>query len=259
MAVTSDLKGVVNRISEYTRWNHAEKVKFFAWFLHVYEKKERVSGAGIAACYNALHDQQPSSIAPFLANMEKKNPKEAIRDAKGYYLAKHVRDDLDSKYGKRASTVAVDALLAALPGKIPDQAERVFLEEAITCFENKAFRAAIVMTWNLTFFHLCHYVLKHKLADFNAEYPKRYAGIHKKAKAPAIATYDDFSSDLKESEVIEICRSANIITKEQFNALSRQIGRRNSAAHPSTTVITHLQAEEFIHDLVENVVLTVRI
>ncbi len=112
------------------------------------------------------------------------------------------------------------------------------------------------MTWNVTFFHLCHYVLKYKLADFNAEYPRRFQGIHKKAKAPTIATYDDFASDLKESEVTEICRSANIITREQFNVLDRQIVRRNSAAHPSTTVITVLEAEEFIHDLVTNVVLT---
>jgi hypothetical protein len=113
------------------------------------------------------------------------------------------------------------------------------------------------MTWNLTFFHLCHYVLKHKLAEFNAEYPNRFAGIHKKAKAQKIQTYADFSSDLKESEVIEICRSANIITKEQFNTLDRQITRRNSAAHPSTTVITYPQAEEFIHDLIANIVLTI--
>lgn len=260
MPLTSDLKGIVSRIPEYSNWNHAEKIRFFAWVLHTYENKPRVNGIDISRLYEELRDEQPSSIAPFLISMDQKNPKEAIRDGKaGYYLSKKVRDEFDAKYGKRASTVAVDALLAALPGKIPDQAERVFLEEAVACFENKAFRAAIVMTWNLTFFHLCHYVLKHKLADFNVEYPKRYGGIHKKAKAPTIATYDDFSSDLKESEVIEICRSANIITREQFNALDRQIGRRNSAAHPSTTVITHLQAEEFIHDLIENVVLTIKL
>jgi hypothetical protein len=259
MPLTSDLKAIVSRIPEYSKWNHAEKVRFFAWFLHVYEKKERVSGAQIAECYDALHDEQPSSIHPFLVSMEKKNPKEAIRDGGGYYLAKPVRDELDGKYGKRASTLAVDALLAALPGKIPDKAERVFLEEAITCFENKAFRAAIVMTWNLTYFHLCRYVISHKLADFNAEYPKRHPGIHKRAKAPVISKIEDFASDLKESEMIEICRSANVITKDQFNALDRQIGRRNDSAHPSSVVITYLQAEEFMHDLIENVVLTVKI
>jgi len=102
-------------------------------------------------------------------------------------------------------------------------------------------------------------VLTKRLLDFNAEYPKRFPGLHKKAKAQTIVNYEDFASDLKESEVVEICRAANIVTKEQYNALDRQIGRRNSAAHPSSTVITVLQAEEFIHDLVTNVVLTIHL
>jgi hypothetical protein len=252
----TDLEEFLSRIPEFSKWSHAEKIKFFAWFLHTNKNKERVTGTEIGHLYDALHEERPTAISPFLTAMEKKNPKEAIRDSAGFRLVKGVREQFDAKYGERGTTVKVEKLLADLPGKIPNRAESDFLSEAMICFQNRAFRAAIVMTWNLTFFHLCTYVLTHKLAEFNAEYPRRYGGIHKKAKAPTIVNYADFGSDLKESEVVEICRSANIITKEQFNALDRQIARRNSAAHPSTTVITVLQAEEFIHDLVTNVVLT---
>jgi hypothetical protein len=255
----ADLDDLVGRVPEFSKWSHAEKIKFLTWFLHTYRDKERVTGTEIGHCYDSLHEERPSAISPFLTAMEKKNPKEAIRDSAGYRLVKGVRDQFDAKYGQRGTTVKVEKLLADLPGKIPDRAESDFLSEALICFHNGAFRAAIVMTWNLTFFHLCTYVLNRKLADFNTEYPKRFAGLHRKAKAPTIVNYEDFASDLKESEVVEICRSANIITKEQFNALDRQIGRRNSAAHPSTTVITVLQAEEFIHDLVTNVVLTIHL
>jgi len=255
----TDLGELVSRIPEFSKWNHADKIKFFAWLLHTSQNQERVTGTEIGRCYDALNEERPSAISPFLTSMEQKNPKEMIRDSKGYRLVKSVRDQFDSKYGQRGTTVTVEKLLADLPGKIPDRAESDFLTEALTCFQHGAFRAAIVMTWNLTFFHLCTYVLNYKLADFNAGYIKRYPGIQKKAKAPTIVNYEDFSSDLKESEVSEICRSANIITKEQFNALDRQIGRRNSAAHPSTTVITVLQAEEFIHDLITNVVLTIKL
>jgi hypothetical protein len=122
------LQDFVSRVPEFSKWNHAEKIKFFAWFLHVYEKKERVTGSDIGACYDALHDEQPSSISPFLSNMEKKKPKEAIRDGSGYYLVKKVRDEFDTNYGRRASTVTVEKLLADLPGKVPDHAERVFLD-----------------------------------------------------------------------------------------------------------------------------------
>lgn len=252
----ADLGDLVGRITEFSKWNHTEKIKFFAWFLHTFRNNERVTGTDIGRCYDDLHEERPTSIAPFMVSLEKKNPKDMIRDSAGYRLVKTVRDQFDSRYSQRGTTAKVEKLLADLPGKIPDQAESEFLTEALTCFQNSAFRAAIVMTWNLTFFHLCAYVLTHKKAEFNAEYPKRFPGLHKKAKAPVIVNYADFGSDLKESEVVEICRSANIITKEQFNALDRQIGRRNSAAHPSTTVITVLQAEEFIHDLITNVVLT---
>jgi hypothetical protein len=255
----ADLADLVGRIPEFSRWNHSEKIKFFAWFLHTFKGHERISGTEIGHCFDDLHEQRPSSISPFLISLDKKVPKDMIRDSGGFRLVKHLRDEFDSKYGQRNTTIHVEELLARLPGKIPDLTESDFFNEALTCFHNGAFRAAIVMTWNLTFFHLCAYVLKKKLVEFNAEYPARYPGIYKKAKAPTIGGYDDFASDLKESEVIAICRSANIITREQFNALDRQISRRNSAAHPSSTVITVLQAEEFIHDLVTNVVLTIQL
>jgi hypothetical protein len=252
-----ELGAYTDGISGFSSWGHAEKIRFFAWFQHAINNKPTFTTSDITACYDVFAFGRPN-ISQFLKDMAERKPAVLLRRGTGFILEGRRRAEFDSKYlPARDGTVKVDKLLANLPGKVPDAAERDFLSEALVCFRNKAFRAAIVMTWNLTFFHLCHYILKHKLADFNTEYPTRFPGIHKKAKAPVISSYNDFSSDLRESEVIEICRSANIITKEQFNALDRQIGRRNSAAHPSTTVITYIQAEEFIHDLIENVVLTI--
>src|SRR6185312_2291470 len=180
----ANLRDLIDRISEFSKWNHAEKIKFFAWYLHTYLKRERVTGTEIGHCYDEVNEERPTSVSPFMVALEKKNPKEMIRDSGGYRLVKSVRDQFDSTYGQRGTTVVVERLLAELPGKIPDRAESDFLKEALICFHNAAFRASIVMTWNLTFFHLCAYVLTKKLADFNAEYPRRFAGLHKKAKAP---------------------------------------------------------------------------
>jgi hypothetical protein len=107
MPLKTDLKGVISRIPEYAGWRHADKIKFFAWYLHVYEKKDRVNGVDIANCFDALPDERPSSITPFLASMEKKNPKEAIRDRGGYYLSKQVRDALDARYGEHDITLNI--------------------------------------------------------------------------------------------------------------------------------------------------------
>jgi hypothetical protein len=258
MSLDPELKSITDGISGFAGWGHAEKIRFFAWFLLAIKNKPIFATADISACYDGFGYERPN-ISQFLKDMAERKPAVLLRRGQGFVMEGKTRAEYDKYLPARDATVKVDKLLSDLPGKIPDAAERDFLSEALICFRNKAFRAAIVMSWNLTYFHLCHYVITHKLAQFNAEYPKRHPGIHKKAKAPVIGKIEDFASDLKESEMIEICRSANIITREQFNALDRQIGRRNSSAHPSPTVITYLQAEEFIHDLVENVVLTIKI
>ena len=71
----------------------------------------------------------------------------------------------------------------------------------------------------------------------------------------AIAKIEDFAEELRESEVIEICNSAGIITKDVHKILAEKLGKRNSAAHPSSVSIGQLQAEAFIDELVKNVVL----
>ena len=150
------------------------------------------------------------------------------------------------------ATVYVDKLLTELPTKIQTTAERGYLEEALICFRNKAFRAAVVMCWNLAFDHLCEFVLKEpaRLADFNTQLPKSFT----KADLKAVRTRDHFT-ELKEFQVLQVCDLANIISKSLHNILTEKLTRRNTAAHPSGTVTFQATAEEFIGDLVENVVL----
>jgi hypothetical protein len=69
---------------------------------------------------------------------------------------------------------------------------------------------------------------------------------------------DDFNEELKESQVIEICNSADIITKDVHRILKEKLGTRNSAAHPSSIEIGQLQAEAFIDDFIKNVVLKLK-
>ncbi len=110
------------------------------------------------------------------------------------------------------------------------------------------------MCWNLAFDHLCHYVLKHELTNFNTAWPKRFPKKHADARISAVAKREDFS-ELQESDVIDICRSGNIITADVFKILSTKLGTRNSAAHPSNVTFDQVQVEAFILDLVNNVVL----
>lgn len=232
--------------------SHAEKIKIFGWYLHVYQCKAHFQQADVKRVYEALDMAPPSALGPYFAPLVEK--RELLKSTAGYRLEQKVRETLAAQYGTRDVTIQIAKLLSDLPGKIPDLAERTYLDEALICFKHAAFRATVVMTWNLAYHHLCDYVLKSKLAEFNARWPVIYPAHHKKS-IKAIAKIDDFAEELKESEMIEVCNSAGIITKDVHRILKEKLGRRNSAAHPSGVKIGQLQAEEFVDDLVKNVVL----
>lgn len=241
-------------IPDLAQLGHSDRIKLFAWFLHGESKQERFQGAHIARCYDALHLPKPTSFGPYLVPLEKK--KEVLRDTKGLYLSRSVRDVLSGKYGERAITVQIAKMLETLPNELPDLAEKTFLVETLRCLKVGAYRASIVMAWNLAYHHLCDYILKSpdRLSDFNTQWPSVYPGHHKK-ESKIIVSMDDFGQELKESHVIEICVSAALITKDQRKILTEKLGTRNTAAHPSSVKIEQLQAEEFIDSLIKNVVL----
>lgn len=251
-----ELEDLERAIPGLSGWTHAYRIKLFAWYLHTHRGMAHFSPADIKKCYEQLHIASPSSVGPFLSGMIER--KEALKSSSGYRLEKRVRDAFDAKHGKREITIQITKLLSELPTNVPNVEERAFLGEALTCFKHGAFRAAIVMTWNLAFDHLCNYVLKHHLASFNAQWPIRFPKGPAKSRISAIAKREDFS-ELKESEVINICRSANIITADVYKVLDQKLGTRNSAAHPSSLIFTQLEAEEYISNLVNNVVLHLKL
>ncbi|MFP5261013.1 MAG: hypothetical protein ACLGJB_03805 [Blastocatellia bacterium] len=248
------LEDLVNSISGFTGWKDSDRIRFFAWFLHSKRNKERFSPADIRACYEELSLNKPSDVNPYLSQMTARKPPEMVKDKRGYALEKRLRDKLESKYGQRAATVVVDKMLLDLPNQVPNLVERTFLDETIRCYRAEAFRATIVMAWNLAYHHLCDFILKNHLAAFNAQWPLTLPGHHKDSKIKAIATHDDFAV-LKESQMIQVCRSANIITNDLRKVLDEKLGRRNSAAHPSSVSFSPHTAEECVIDLITNVVL----
>lgn len=248
-----ELADFVAQIPGFSSFNHANKIRLFAWFVHSMRSQERFKPADIRGCYDYLSLDQPTDVNPFLAQMLSRRPREVLRDSRGYALERRVKDSLDAKYGQRPVTVQVDKLLSELPAKIPSLAERSFLDEALICFRHKAFRAAIVMTWNLTYDHLCEFVLVKYLVEFNSQLPRSYP----KAEISSIAKKEDFS-ELKESQVLQICRSANITSKDIHKVLKEKLDKRNTYAHPATLTLAPQTTEEYIIDLISNVVLMLK-
>ncbi|HEX6000261.1 MAG TPA: hypothetical protein VFZ16_12855 [Hyphomicrobiaceae bacterium] len=247
------LTELIAQVSGYETLAPREKIRLFAWHLHAHRSVEVIDNSSIRECFRELHEAPPD-VTVYLPRMADGKPADLVRVRGGYKLAGSVKRALDAKYGTHQSVIAVIQLLAELPAKVPDLAERAFLSEAINCYRAQAFRAAIVMAWNLAFDHLLGWVAASasRLAKFNAaiaqRYPKSKVEIHKRA---------DFE-ELKEAEVVEVCLTAGLLTKNAVEILREKLKRRNIAAHPSQVVIVQHQADDVITDLVNNVVLALR-
>jgi hypothetical protein len=245
------IQSAISNISDFGTWNHAKKIAFFAWFLHEETKIDFFSQRDIKKCYDDLHLAPPSNIGSFLESLV--SQKKALKSTNGYKLTMQTRVDTAQLAG-RPSTKEIGALLRSLPASIPSLTKRAFLNECLLCFQVKAYRASIIMAWCLAYDHLCDYILKKSLSAFNARWIISHPNQHKKG-TKSINHRDDLARELKESEVIEIAKDANIVTGDQYKILKAKLDRRNSAAHPSSVDIEELQAEEFIDDLIKNIVM----
>jgi hypothetical protein len=247
-----DLKEFVGKVSGFADWSHPDKIKLFGWYLHVHASREYFTAAQIRECYDRLSLEAPK-LNRDLERMADKKPPVLLKDGQGYRLHGKVRQTLDAKYGETQTTVVVTKLLAELPANVPGIEERAFLEEVIRCYRARAFRATVVMAWNLAFDHVLHWLLADptRLATFNARIPVRYPN---KKPVPVISKFEDFE-ELKEREVIDVCSSAGLVSSGVYKILQEKLDRRNTAGHPSKVEVLQSKAEDTIEDLVTNVVL----
>jgi hypothetical protein len=251
------LKEFTALVPNFGALSQPEKVLHFGWYIHVHQDRQRFDQATIRACYEELYMDVPNLSLLFMRLIARR-PKVMLQDGTGYYLESGMRQRLDEKYGLHETTIALSRLLKELPGKISDEAEKLFLSEAITCYHNKAFRAAIVMTWNLAYDHLLHWILKDpaRLARFNANIVARIGA--RRGAGVVMAKREEFE-ELKEAEVLDICGNANLFASNNTKkVLDIQLTKRNMAAHPSLVIIDGPAADDTISSLVNNVVLVLK-
>ena len=247
-----ELLAFVQQVEGFDGLPTREKCQLFSWYLHTHKEQEYFATGDITACFTQLHLAIPN-VSQALARMtNNRNPPDLAKRRAGYKLLRPIRTDLDARYGEHPSTTHVSKTLTDLPAKIPGLDERTFFLEALNCYRVKAFRACIVMTWNLTFDHLLRWILAEpkRLADFNLAIPKR---LPKRASL-TIGTQAHFE-EMKESEVLEVCGTAGLMSANIIRILKEKLTKRNISAHPSQVIITQSQADDVVTDLVNNVVL----
>jgi hypothetical protein len=224
------------------------KIEVFSWYLHQIANKERFRAVDLLPCFDAVHSQRPANIHGQLNASCKKKPARLLKDLSGYRLSAIVRDEMQRLLPARESAGNTTAMLSALVPLLNNATQQSFLAETMTCYGHGAYRAAVIMAWNLAYSHVCDQIFANGLSKFNAQLVKVLP------KAGEITKRLDFE-DFKESKIIEVARGAGILGGTSAKILKEKLDKRNTAAHPSAAKVTAITAEEVIHDLVENILL----
>lgn len=245
----NNIEQFVSSVDDFDTISKSEMIDFFCYYLLTFQSKQTVKPKDIAKCFVDLSIPTYANIPQYLVDNAKKTraKQKYIRHKDtSYSLTRERSEEVSKKVILDFPKVHISSTLRHLLVSINNPSERVFLEEAVKTFEVDAYRAAILMVWLLTLDHLFEYILANKLQDFITAL--RRANINK-----SIHTKDDFG-DIKESQFIEVCRSANIISNDVRKILDTKLGIRNSFAHPSSIHLPKSKALEFIEDLVINVI-----
>lgn len=238
-------------VSGFYSKSSVDQLLSLAWYVEAINNKSPFGTADVREAFRQA-GLDPPNVSQYLDRLTTKKPPQVLKSGAGFRLAGSVRREMDKKLGGNPSVIAVSKLLSDLPSKVPSIIERDFLNEALSCYKVKAYRAAIVMTWNLAYDHLLEWLLAdpvrmQRLNDgIKGRYPK---------KSVVITSRDEFA-ELKESEVVGACSTAKLLNKNVVEIMESKLKRRNAVAHPSTVVVTQAQADDTITDLVNNVVLT---
>jgi len=239
---------LIEKTENFESLPQKEQIKKIAYFYCLVNNTEEFSTKLISDEFKNQKLQVPKGISSLIPNLTKTKPISFIKTKNGYTLHRTQKKDLDRIYIEPHET-EVSFKLRELLTKVKSKEQKIFLEEAIKCFEIKCYRASIIMTWLLTIDVLYELILESKnLVVFNA-------GIqnHGKYKKIVITKKDDFS-DIKETDFIELLRVAKLVSNDIRKILDEKLGFRNSCAHPNTIFVDELKSTSFIKDLVINII-----
>lgn len=247
------LDDFADQIEDFYSMTSSDQIKYLVYYLLILSKQDGVKPIEIKKLFEQLHILPYTNIPKYLNDKStgKKETRIFIKKKEKYYLLKDAKDSVDVKFKSSKPKLIVQNELKNLSIKITKAEQNIFFEETIKCFGIGAYRASIIMSWNLTIDHLFEYILSKKLSEFNTALA---ANTDKRIKITSIVLKDDFS-EIPENKFIEFCRTSKIISNDVRKILENSLGIRNSAAHPSSIVFTETKTLAYIEDLITNIIL----
>ncbi|HEV2137659.1 MAG TPA: hypothetical protein VGR53_02340 [Nitrososphaerales archaeon] len=228
---------------------HVRRIQVLGYYLQASGPKPSFNAKDIQSAYEQLDLAQAGNFRDLISKMKERNI--LVRFQDGYRLSKASFESISAELGN-PTLVSLSAELEKLP-ELLKSPKVDFMREALDCLRVKAWRAAIVMMWILTIDHLYDFVLATNLSNFNAALAKnlRYASL-------SIRNKQDLE-EIKESDFIQIARSAGLLTNDQRKLLDEKLAFRNSCAHPSTIVVTESKVTSYLEDLAYNIIVPLKV
>jgi hypothetical protein len=240
---------LIDKVENFGSLTQKEQVKVISFFFTVENGIETFLPSQIRSCFEKENLKLPANVSNEFIKLAGEKPPVFIKKGSEYCFERSAKKNLESIYLGNIHNQVISTTLRDLLTKISSAEQQVFLEEAISCFEIKSYRAAIVMSWLLAIDTIYEFVLKNKIIEFNEAIQ-----LHGKYKKVIVKSKDNFS-DIKESDFIELLRVAKIISNDTRKILDEKLDFRNTCAHPNTIVIKETKAISFIEDIVDNIVL----
>jgi hypothetical protein len=147
------------------------------------------------------------------------------------------------------------SMLQELEKGLADERLKTIAGETVRCLAAGAYRAAIVMGWNLTYEFLRQWLYdlpaKSRLDRFNAVLTTKYRS--RSQTYSAVTSYEDFF-ELGERLVLDTAYEADLFRKHHHQVLLNGLTDRNHFAHSSSRVTTPSSATGYIENLVANII-----
>jgi hypothetical protein len=122
----------------------------------------------------------------------------------------------------------INQSLRLLIPKLPNEEAKAFIGEAISCYESKCYRAAVVLSWVGAVAVLHNHIITNHLAVFNTEALARDPNW----KAAKVA--DDLGL-MKEDKFLDVLVKISVLGKNVKELLKNScLALRNACGHPNT-------------------------
>ncbi len=238
------MEKAVNAIGEIQGFSELEgrqQVQAIVFALVEYEQAQGVHPGQIKSVFDSLDLTPYSRISQYLSEKSKKvrgKKPVFLKSKAGYRLEATATEGIASLFKARPTKKVVQKHLEDHICKMPSQEAEGYLSEALGCFTHDFWRAAVVMTWCLTYDLIRSHIFTNHLTVLNARFATRRTPI-------CITSIEDLES-VSERDLLDTAKAAGALGKELHKSLVQLLDDRNSFAHPSGKAVTASIAEAYI-------------